>query len=182
MASRVNLRHALMQRYGRGGSALYSLIGILLAAGIAGIAALVFRQPLLFPSVGPSAYLAFETPTDSAATPRNALIGHGLALLVALGALQIFGMANHPSALAEGMTLNRLLAAVLALAVTSAILVLLDAMHPPAGATSLIVTLGLLKGLQGALVIAIGVLIVVLASALINRALGVRMPLRPLKD
>lgn len=182
MASRINVRHALMERYGRGGAAIYSFLGILIAIGIAGIAALVFRQPLLFPSLGPSAYLAFETPTDAAASPRNALIGHGVALLVALAALQIFALGNHPSALVEGMTGNRLLAVVLALAVTSAILVLLDAMHPPAGATSLLVTLGLLKGVQGAVVIAVGVLIVVIAGVLINRTLGVRMPLRPLKD
>ena len=181
-AARQNLRHSLMERWGKAGVGIYALLGIVLAAGLAGLIALALHQPLLFPSLGPTAYLAFERPTEANSSVRNALIGHGLALLIALAALQVFGLANHPPALQEGMTIARLIAAVLALAITSAVLVMLDAEHPPAGATSLLVTLGLFKGLQGALVIVAGVLIVVTASFLINRALGVRMPLRPLKD
>jgi hypothetical protein len=146
------------------------------------VVALGFHQPLLFPSLGPSAYLAFESPTQANSSVRNALLGHGIALLIALAALQVSGLAAHPSALVEGMTVVRVLAAVLALALTSAVLQLIDATHPPAGATSLLVTLGLFKGVNGAGAIAAGVLIVVFASLLINRALGVRMPLRPAKD
>ncbi|MFN2521589.1 MAG: HPP family protein, partial [Candidatus Limnocylindria bacterium] len=49
-------------------------------------------------------------------------------------------------------------------------------LHPPAGATTLIVSLGLLGTLHAVMMIAIGVIILTATGWLLNRALGIPVP------
>ena len=50
----------LVERLGeRWGEALYTIVTCLLALAVSGLAAYAFRQPLLFPSLGPRALLLF---------------------------------------------------------------------------------------------------------------------------
>jgi CBS-domain-containing membrane protein len=71
----------LVERYGRAGDALYTLIACVLALAVSGIAAYLTKQPLLFPSLGPAALLFFEQPMSAGSSPRNTLIGHLVAVL-----------------------------------------------------------------------------------------------------
>jgi hypothetical protein len=142
-------RHSLMEQWGKPGSPLYSLLGLLLAAGIGGSAALLLHQPLLLPSLRPTLYLAFETPTANSSVP-NMLVGHGVALLIALAALLMAGLAGPSVGTSGRADPDTAAGGSRGTAVTSPLLMMLDATHPPAGATSPRVTLGLLKGLNGA--------------------------------
>jgi hypothetical protein len=63
----------------------------------------------------------------------HALVGHLVAILPRLRAA--FGLLNDPSVLVENVTLARVGTCALSLALTSAVLLLLDASHPPSGAT-----------------------------------------------
>jgi CBS domain-containing membrane protein len=77
----------------------------------------------------------------------------------------------------EGVSPLRIGAATLSLALTGAVLLLLRASHPPAGATVLIVSPGLLtKPIEMAMIM-VGVVILTVAGWVINRAFRVPMPL-----
>ncbi len=166
----------LVERYGRAGDALYTFLACLMALAVSGLAAYLTKQPLLFPSLGPAALLFFEQPMSAGSSPRNTLIGHLVAVLSGVLCLYAFGLHDDPSILQEGVTLARAAAAALSLALLGAVLLLLRASHPPAGATVLIVSLGLLKTPAQLAMIMVGVAILIVAGWIINRALGTPMP------
>ena len=170
------LHKRLVDRFGRGGDALYTFVACLLALAASGFAALLFKQPLFFPSLGPTAFLFFETPMDATASPRNTLIGHFVAILAGALSLAIFGLLDHPSVLQEGVTLARVGAAALSVALTGAVLLLLRSSHPPTGATTLIVSLGLLQTPHEMVVLMLGVVLLTVVGWIINRAAGVPVP------
>lgn len=174
---RYGFHERLAERFGVGGDALYTFVACVLAAAVSGLAAYLTKQPLLFPSLGPTAFLFFERPLARRASPRNTLTGHAVAILVGFLSLAVFGLLDNPSILVEGVTITRVGAAALSLALTGAVLLLLRATHPPSGATVLIVSLGLLKTPPELGSIAVGVVILTVAGWVINRAFGVPMPL-----
>lgn len=161
----------------RRGEAVYTFSVCVLALGVSGLAAYALKQPLLFPSLGPTAFLFFEQPAAKTASPRNALIGHLVAVVAGALCLLVFGLYDDPSVLVEGVTLARVGAAVLSLALTGAVLLLLRASHPPSGATVLIVSLGLLKTPVELAMIMAGVVLLTVAGWAINRALGTPVPI-----
>jgi CBS domain-containing membrane protein len=166
----------LVDRFGTKGDALYTFAACGLALAVSGLAAWLFKQPLLFPSLGPTALLFFEQPLAAPSSPRNTLIGHLVAILAGALSLAVFGLLDHPSILAEGVTLARTGAAALSLALTGAVLLLLRSSHPPTGATTLIVSLGLLQTPLEMAMLMVGVVILTITGWAINRALGVPMP------
>lgn len=167
----------LVESFGqRWGESLYTFVACLLALVVSGIAAYLTKEPLLFPSLGPTAFLFFEQPMAAPASPRNTLIGHAVAILAGALALAVFGLLDDPSVLREGVTLARIGAGSLSLALTGAVLLLLRSSHPPAGATVLIVSLGLLRTPREMLILMAGVVILTVAGWIINRAAGVPMP------
>ena len=143
---------------------------------VSGLAAYVFKQPLLFPSLGPTALLFFEQPLAKLSSPRNTLIGRLVAILAGALSLAIFGLLDHPSILEEGVTLARVGAGALSVALTGAVLLLLRSSHPPTGATTLIVSLGFLHTPREMVVLMIGVVLLTVIGWVINRAAGVPMP------
>ena len=102
--------------------------------------------------------------------------------MVGVLCLYAFGPYDDPSILQEGVTLARAGAAARCLALLGAGLLLLRASHPPAGATVLIVSLGLLKTPSQLAMILVGVTILIVADWIINRALGTPMPVRSASD
>jgi CBS domain-containing membrane protein len=175
-AGRHGVSEWLYARWGNRGNALYTFVGCLLTMALAALLAWAFDEPLIFPSLGPTAYLFFETPMAEAASPRNTLIGHAVAVLAALVALIAFGVLDADDALEAGVTPARVGAVALSVALTGGVLRLLRAAHPPALATTLIVSSGLLTEASELAAIAAGVLIVTAASVALNRALGVPAP------
>jgi hypothetical protein len=145
-------------------------------AAYTGAVALVTHQPWLFPSLGPAVMLHVEKPRAPESSPRNTLIGHAVALLAGYGLLVACGLRDHPSVLQEGVNGARIVAAAGSLAVTALVLLVVKASHPPAGATTLIVSLGLLRTPTQLAVAAGAVVVVTAVDWLYNRVTGARMP------
>src|SRR3954454_3872520 len=101
------LKRWLTSTYGNRGNAVYTFTGSLIAITVSGLAAFAFDEPLLFPSLGATAFLFFETPTAEVGSPRNTLIGHGVGILAAALSLAAFGLFDEASAFEHGVTLSR---------------------------------------------------------------------------
>ncbi|GIF69246.1 hypothetical protein Ais01nite_72810 [Asanoa ishikariensis] len=152
-------------------------VGSAVAIAIAGGVAALTHQPWLFPSLGPAIMLHLESPKAPESSPRNTLIGHAVALLAGYGFLVACGLTDRPSVLEGGVTGPRIGAAAASLAVTTLVLLVLRASHPPAGATTLIVSLGLLTTPTQLLIAAGAVVLVTAVDWLFNRVTGTDMPL-----
>jgi len=168
--------HALVvRRYGVRGDAVYVTVALSCAMAVAGLAAWLLRRPLVFPSLGPSVFLCMESPMEPEASPRNTLVGHGVALAVGIGLLLAFGL-SHTGHVGTVFSVRRAVAVALSVGVTEGLLVLVRSPHPPAGATALILTLGLVARPVDALALAVGVLLVTAAAWALNRCLGIPVP------
>jgi CBS domain-containing membrane protein len=84
--------------------------------------------------------------------------------------------------MATGVSTARIGAAALSLASTGALMILLKATHPPAGATTLIISLGIVTRPFHLLVIEVAVAILTLQAIAINRLAGIDYPLWALRD
>jgi CBS-domain-containing membrane protein len=124
---------------------LWSASLSVVALAVAGALGIAFKQPWLFPSLGPTLMVIAETPKEPAAHPRNVLVGHLVGIAAGLAALLATGLRTHPSAVQEGLTTSRVVAVCLAIGITALVLQFVGCPHPPAGATTLIVALGILK-------------------------------------
>lgn len=161
---------------------LFAGINGLVAIAIMSAVAWASGQPFVFPSLGPTAFLLFYTPTNPAASPRNTVIGHAVGVAAGYLALVIFGLTDDPPALATEVTSGRIGAAALSLALTSAVMVWLRAPHPPAGATTLIVSLGILREPDQLAILMIAVVLLTVQGFVINRLAGIDYPLWRTKD
>jgi CBS-domain-containing membrane protein len=148
-------------------------IAIAVLAGMA----MVWKAPFIFPSLGATAFLLFFNPTVPAASPRNAVVGHAIGIVCGYAALLLTGLQSAPPALLVGVSEPRILATALSLAATGALMVVFRVAHPPAGATTLIVSLGLLTKPPQLLVMALAVAALTLQAILANRIAGVKYPL-----
>ena len=154
----------------------FALINGFISIGLMALAALVTGAPFIFPSLGPTAFLLFYTPRAPAASPKNTLIGHLIGAGAGYLALVVFGLTDHEPALVEGVTLARTGAAALSLGLTAGVMAWVRAPHPPAGATTLIVSLGILTDPVHLGVLMLAVVLLVLQGFVINRLAGVDYP------
>lgn len=157
-------------------AALRVFAGCALAMAGAGGVAAVTHQPWLFPSLGPAAMLHLQQPTAPESSPRNTLIGHAVALAAGYGSLALCGLTRHRSALEEAVSGRRIVAVATSLAVTALVLLLLRAPHAPAGATTLIVSLGLLHRPSQLLIAAGAVVLVTAIDWVFSHLTGAPMP------
>jgi CBS-domain-containing membrane protein len=155
----------------------FTFVGGFFTIGLLAALAMVSGTPFVFPSLGPTAFLLFFHPRMPIASPRNALFGHAVGILCGAAALLVTGLGFEPSVLSEGMTGRRVLAAALALAATGAGMILLRVTHPPAGATTLIVALGIVARPFHLVIIEVAVGLLVLQAIAINRLAGLDFPL-----
>ena len=137
-------RPVVRLRRARPGAAAYAAVLCLVVLALSGAVGLALRQPWLFPSLGPTVMLFFESPEQPASRPANALVGHGVGLLAGLACFHLLGPGGGASVPEAGISPQYLLAGAVSVAVTALVLTLLKLPHPPAGATTLIVSLGIL--------------------------------------
>lgn len=163
--------------------AIFSFINGCISIGLMSALALLTGSPFVFPSLGPTAFLFFYTPRAPSASPRNTLVGHTIGVLAGYFSLLVTGLTAAGPALAVGVTWPRVIAAALSLGLTAGLMVLCKSPHPPAGATTLIISLGILtKPWQLALLLSAVVLLTIQAFV-INRLAGITYPLwNPLKE
>jgi CBS-domain-containing membrane protein len=156
---------------------LFAFVNGLVSIALVSLVALLTDQPFVFPSLGPTAFLLFYTPTQPTASPRNTLCGHLIGAAAGFVSLWIFGLLDAGPAILVGVSWGRVGAAALSLALTSGVMVWLRVPHPPAGATTLIVSLGLIATIPKLGVLMLGVFLLVVQGFVINRLAGVRYPL-----
>src|SRR5947199_1817348 len=163
--------------------ALFSFVNGCISIGIMAALAVVTHSPFIFPSLGPTAFLFFYTPTAPSASPRNTLIGHAVGAAAGYLSLVLTGLTMAGPALTVGVTWPRVIAAALSLGLTAGVMVLLKSPHPPAGATTLIVSLGILRQ-PWQLVLLMGAVVLLTLQALaINRLAGIPYPLwNPIRE
>lgn len=154
----------------------FMFVGGFLSIALLSALAMVSRTPLVFPSLGPTAFLLFFKPTAAASSPRHCLYGHAIGLACGYGALWCTGLAHAGSAAVMGVTAPRVLAAALALGFTGALLIWCRVEHPPAGATTLIVALGIITSPVHLVMIEVAVALMVALGFALNRLAGVPYP------
>jgi CBS-domain-containing membrane protein len=141
MASRAR------DRLVRACSALPATVWVSLASavalGVPGLVALLTHQLFLFPSLGPSAMMMMNHPELPSARPYNAMVGHLVGLGSGYACVFALGLAGTPSVFTlHAVLAPRVAAAVLAIALASALELVLRAQHPPGAATTLLAALG----------------------------------------
>jgi CBS domain-containing membrane protein len=177
LAQRVRLP-ALVQRHSSTAVlGLFAFVNGVISIALMATAAWITGVPFIFPSLGPTAFLLFYTPTQPAASPRNTISGHAIGAAAGWLSLVIFGLLDSPSAISAGVTPGRVGAAALSLGLTSGVMVWLKVPHPPAGATTLIVSLGIMSEPWQLAVLMFAVSLLVLQGLAINRLAGIDYPL-----
>lgn len=120
------------------------------------------HRPIIFASLGPTAYELVETPERKSARPYNVVVGHLVGVLA--GFLGLYASdAWHAPAISSGtIGWPRIYAVVLASAVTVLVTLLIKATQPAALSTTLLVALGSLQTWQDGFIIMGGVLVMLL--------------------
>ena len=126
-------------------------------------------SPFIFPSLGPTAYLFFFSPLAEASSPRNAVLGHAIGLFCGYAAFALTMAATPPFGMHAGIDGPTVLAAALSLSATGAFMVLFRVSHPPAGATTLIVSLGIISQPKDLVIIEAAVVLPTAQALAINR-------------
>jgi CBS domain-containing membrane protein len=157
--------------------ATYVFVNSFITIGLLALLAFLTHNPFVFPSLGPTAYLFFFTPLAETASPRNAVLGHAIALCCGFGAFFVTGMSHLPPGLPVEIYWPRVLSAALSLSLTGAIMVLLRVSHPPAGATTMIVSLGIISRPEYLATIEIAVILLTVQALVINRLAGLPYPI-----
>ena len=174
--------HWLLQHHAKTGVlALFSFVNGCISIGLMSILAVLTGSPLIFPSLGPTAFLFFYTPLAPSASPRNTIIGHAIGVLTGYLSLVVTGLTMAGPALSTGITWPRVIAAALSLGLTAGLMVLFKAPHPPAGATTLIISLGILHQPSQLVLLMGAVILLTLQAFIINRLAGVPYPLWSVK-
>ena len=154
----------------------YVLIYSAISIGIVSVIAALTKQPFLFPSLGPTAFLLFYDALGTQAAPRNVFCGHAIGVLAGYLALVIFGLtAARPDL--NDITAPRIGAVILCLVLTVSSMVWLGVPHSPAASTTLMVGLGLIRTPPQLAILMIGVVLMIVLGATINRLASVPYPL-----
>lgn len=156
------------------GLGVWAAVVSVVVLGTAGVVGLLLEQPWLFPSLGPTVMVIAETPRQAAAAPRNIVAGHLVGVAAGYLALLVTGLAEAPSVVEQGVTVTRIGAACLSLALTALVLPAIGTPHPPAGATTLIVSLGILTTPRELLVVVLAVVLVTGVATALDLVAGVR--------
>lgn len=173
---RLRLNWLLSHRPPRAVWASYVFLNSFVTIALLALLAVLTHNPFVFPSLGPTAYLFFFSPLAEASAPRNAIYGHAIGLACGFFAYYVTGMHAFPQGAVGHVYWPRILASALALSLTGAFMVLLRVNHPPAGATTMIVSLGILAKPEYLPIIEVAVVLLVIQAWIINRLAGLPYP------
>lgn len=147
---------------------LVGTMAALLVGLMAALAALT-DEPFIFPSLGATVYLLLTAPGTPAASARATVAGHAIGAASGLLALAVFGLRTEPAAVANTIGATRVGAVALALGLTCAVMVATGLGHPPAGATTLIVSLGFLRTVEQVAILMVAIVVVVVLTGASSR-------------
>jgi hypothetical protein len=132
--------------------------GLVLALAAIGWAT---NQPVIFASLGPTAYELVEQPQLPSARAYNVIVGHLIGLGAGFLAVYLFNAWAAPNVIATGVvSAQRMWAVVISAALTTFTSLLLKAGQPAALATTLLVSLGAMQTRRDAIAVIVGVLLI----------------------
>jgi CBS-domain-containing membrane protein len=158
-------------------SAVYVTVGGFIAIGAVAAIAHLAGTTFIFPSLGATVFLQLYVPQAPVASPRNAIFGHALGILGGAFALVVTGLWHEQHALIDQLSWPQVLAAAISMAVSSGLMCRLKLGHPPAAATSLIVSLGLVHTVHALLLLEAAVVLTTYITFTVNRIAGIPFPL-----
>jgi CBS-domain-containing membrane protein len=173
--SEVGQNAQAVASFNKGVNAIPDAVWAPLAGGVLtllpGLLGLVTGNVWLFPSLGPTAFLQTANPQHESARPYNTVVGHLAGIVSAVVAVLLFRAgAEPPVFVTHHLFIGQVLASALAVALTLLLHVLLRAEHPPAAATTLLITLGGFKTTpKDLMTIAVGVLLIAVFGELMRR-------------
>jgi CBS domain-containing membrane protein len=157
--------------------AVYVGINGFITIALLALLSLVTGSPFVFPSLGPTAFLFFFSPLSESSSPRNTIFGHAIGLVCGYAAFVFAVASSAPFGMNPGVHGPRVLAAALSLSATGALMALLRVSHPPAGATTLIVSLGIISQPKELVIIEVAVILLTIQAFAINRLAGIPYPI-----
>jgi hypothetical protein len=146
---------------------------------IVGLAGWLSHQPLLFTSLGPTAYELIETPHRRSARPYSVIAGHLTGVAAGFIALVATHAWRVPSVPGGGVSLPRLVAAALACGLTVFGTLLIKASQPAALSTTLLIALGSMQRPRDAVIIMGAVVLMVIVGEPLR---AWRLRFQPSKD
>ncbi len=176
LAGRFGLRALQPHHDSRWVLGTYVLINSAISIGVVSVIAALTKQPFVFPSLGPTAFLLFYDALGAQAAPRNVFCGHAIGVLAGYLALVIFGLTMAKPDLTD-ITGPRIGAVIVCLCLTVSLMVWLRVPHGPAASTTLMVGLGLIRTPAQLTILMIGVILMIAQGAIINRLASVPYPL-----
>ncbi|MBX3705963.1 MAG: HPP family protein [Pseudomonadales bacterium] len=177
LLARLHLERVLVRYPRTAVLGAFSFVNGSISIGLIACVALLTQQAFIFPSLGATAFILYYQPLADTAAPRNVLFAHLLGAICGFAFLVLFGLEDQPSAFETGVSWARAGAAALSLGTTAGLMVTLRVAHPPAGATALIVSLGLMPALAQIPVLLAGVGLLLAQALVLNRLAGIPYPL-----
>jgi HPP family len=121
----------------------------------------LMQQPLIFASLGPTAYELVEQPQLPSARSYNIIVGHLIGLGAGFLAVYVLNAWAAPNVLATGVvSASRVRAVTISAALTTLVCLLVKAGQPAALATTLLISLGAMQTRRDAAAIIVGVLLI----------------------
>jgi hypothetical protein len=154
--------------------------GLMLAVAAIGWAT---NQPLIFASLGPTAYELIELPQFPSARTYNIIVGHLIGLGAGFLAICLLNAWAAPNVLATGrVSPQRIWAVAISAALTTFASLVLKAGQPAALATTLLVSLGAMQTRRDAIAIIVGVLLIAAMGEPLRKFRLKYTAIRPMKS
>jgi CBS-domain-containing membrane protein len=157
-------------------SLLYRALGAALVMAAVAVAAWLLRAPMLVPPLGATTLLVMTRPDIRASSPRNVIVAHAFGMACGYLALRVTGMSTQACAVIDGFQPGHIASAMIALFLTILTTEGLGYSHPPAGATTLIVALGVLRAPWQLVAYEAGTTLLVVVAFVLHRFVGVDYP------
>ena len=173
--SRLRLGYILRSRgYPRFLVMIFVFAAGAIALGTITIIAYLTALPLLFPPLGPSAFILFYTPMSISASPRSVILSHSLALAAGLSSLWLFKLILPHANLYDPTVMNWYRVIVIAMSMGAICLMMIVAkcVHPPAAASALIAAMGYLQNVEQIVGFIAAVILLVLEGVIFIKLLG----------
>jgi len=154
---------------------LHVVLGTAITTAILGVFAYLLHEPFVFPSLGPAMFLLYFTPMSTMSAPRNVIVGQLIGLGSGYIALLVFGLLGAAPDIFD-LSLHRIAAVVFALTLAFGLMVGLGFPHAPAGASAMIVALGIIRTPLDLSIMMLAVIIVTISAFVINRLAGIDVP------